>query len=348
MKYTLSIEQKSPDVTTEVIIGHGILKQSDFKKIAARYAIVTDQTVEKLYKEKLELDAPFIAFPAGEKHKTRATKAWIEDELLKEGIGRDAALIALGGGVVTDVGGFVAATYLRGIPFISIPTTLLGMVDASIGGKTGVNAPQGKNLIGAFYPPRCVLMDLAFLSTLPKQEMKNGMAEVIKYALIDDPAILKCATTSELVQRSVCVKKKIIESDFKESGLRAILNFGHTVGHAIETILDYQIGHGEAISIGMLIESLMSVEMGFLSEADFDRIVSIFKEHDLLLPLSPRITLEKCEEAMRHDKKSEAHVPRFVVLKEIGSVLPFDGKYCTRVDSKRLQEALKRYGSLSS
>lgn len=301
-----------------------------------------DETVAPLFQDllvKTGLDISIFTFPAGESSKTRETKQRLEDQMLAKGFGRGCALIAMGGGVTLDLGGFIAATYCRGVPLIHIPTTLLAMVDACIGGKTGVNTPQGKNLIGAFYPAAKVLIDVDTLDSLPEAQMRSGMAEVIKYGLTLDPTLLEESDLERRIFRSCALKKRIIEEDYQESGLRRVLNFGHTVGHAIELLTEYKILHGDAVALGMAIECAMSVEMGYLSEKSFLQIMQ-------LLPLQElHMEAEKLMEAMRHDKKSSLKSPRFVVLKEIGEVEPFSGSYCTEVNPEILERALTRYAS---
>jgi 3-dehydroquinate synthase len=271
-------------------------------------------------------------------------------------LGRDTLLIAIGGGVVTDLGGFLAATYNRGIPLILIPTTLLGMVDAAIGGKTGVNTHFGKNLIGAYYPPQDIFIDPSLLSTLPEKEWINGASEIIKYALIHSPALFQQLANNMdkwdardpiylqgLINASIAIKQEVIEADFQESGYRRILNFGHTIAHAIETLEDYRISHGEAVALGMLIEGYLSYRLGLLSQDEFEEINALLRLFRFPLHLPPSITLEKLLQAMATDKKAKGAHPRFVLLNGIGSVAPFDGTYCSEVDEKLLAEGFQ-YG----
>ena len=268
-------------------------------------------------------------------------------------MGRDTTLIVMGGGVATDLGGFVAATYCRGIPYISVPTTLLGMVDASMGGKTGVNVKSGKNLIGAFYPPKAIFIDLSMLATLPDKEILSGSAEMIKHGLIADKTLFNQLTEElklweqrdldffkTLVIENCKIKKKVVEGDFKESGERRILNFGHTIGHAIETVEEYSLSHGEAIAIGMIIEALISQKLGHLKETEFDAIYELIQTMGFPLKLSEKVTIEAMHRAMRQDKKAEGKIPRFVILHSIGKVESFKGAYCTSIEDSLLYEAL--------
>lgn len=239
---------------------------------------------------------------------------------------RSDAVVSVGGGAVTDVAGFVAATWLRGVKVIHMPTSLLGMVDASVGGKTGINTAEGKNLVGAFHPPAAVLADLDTLNTLPKNEMISGMAEVIKCGFIADPAILdlveqnteavtdpQSETLRELIERAIAVKARVVSEDLKESGLREILNYGHTLGHAIELVERYSWRHGAAVSVGMMFAAELSRSVGRLGDADADRHRSILES--LGLPVTyRRDRWQGLLDGMRRDKKSRGDLLRFVVL----------------------------------
>ncbi|MFI5334797.1 MAG: 3-dehydroquinate synthase [Chlamydiales bacterium] len=340
-------------MTSEVWIGKGILKEKSFRekllKLSSRFALIMDEGVAKLFKEKLfahGLDLELFTFPPGEKHKTRETKQALEDQMLSRRFGRTSALIAMGGGVVTDLGGFVAATFCRGVPLILIPTTLMGMVDACIGGKTGVNTPHGKNLIGAFYSAQLVVSDLDCLTSLPAHEVRSGMAEVIKYALTLDPSLLDVKDQETLVRRSCALKEEVVGSDFGEDGRRRLINFGHTVGHALERIEEWRMPHGDAVAIGMLIECLISVELGYLKKEDFFTALKWVCAYDFPLALSSRVTLESLLSAMAYDKKSSGPLPSFVLLKKIGEVVPFGGRYCIEVDPKILEKALQKYAEI--
>ncbi|TLM86358.1 3-dehydroquinate synthase [Pseudarthrobacter sp. NamE2] len=239
---------------------------------------------------------------------------------------RSDAIVAVGGGAVTDLAGFVAATWLRGVKVIHMPTSLLGMVDASVGGKTGINTAEGKNLVGAFHPPAAVLADLDTLDTLPRNEIISGMAEVIKCGFIADPAILdlvekdtdavsdpRSETVRELIERAIAVKAKVVSEDLKESGLREILNYGHTLGHAIELVERYSWRHGAAVSVGMMFAAELARSVGRLSDADADRHRSILES--LGLPVTYRKDRwQGLLDGMRRDKKSRGDLLRFVVL----------------------------------
>ncbi|BCW45763.1 3-dehydroquinate synthase [Arthrobacter sp. StoSoilB5] len=243
---------------------------------------------------------------------------------------RSDAIVAVGGGAVTDLAGFVAATWLRGVKVIHMPTSLLGMVDASVGGKTGINTAEGKNLVGSFHPPAAVLADLDTLKTLPKNELISGMAEVIKCGFIADPAILdlvekntdavmdpESAVVRELIERAIAVKANVVSQDLKESGLREILNYGHTLGHAIELVERYSWRHGAAVSVGMMFAAELSRSVGRLSDADADRHRTILES--LGLPTTYRKDRwQGLLDGMRRDKKSRGDLLRFVVLDGVG------------------------------
>ena len=330
------------------------------EKLNKRPIIITDShLVHSLGKncqqvlQKQGLEVELIFFPAGEIHKTRETKQLLEDELLLKQYGRDTCLIALGGGVVTDVVGFVAATYCRGVPVIYLPTTLLAMVDACIGGKTGVNTLHGKNLIGTFSQPYAVLIDVAHLTTLPEHELNNGVVEMIKYGvianriLLDDlknyPNKIKQRDLNFLIEKiysSCLIKKNIVEQDEKEQGLRQLLNFGHTIGHAIEAIENYQISHGEAVAIGMLVESYLSVQCGYLHHSDLAVLQKIFQNYGLPLKTSAFQNKIKFQQQLRLDKKAIRNIPHFVLLDRMGNPHRHQGANTMAVDPVHLAQTL--------
>ncbi|MDE2388853.1 MAG: 3-dehydroquinate synthase [Betaproteobacteria bacterium] len=338
--FTPSSEKRSYPIH----IGHGILQRVDL--IAAhlpqkRVAIVSNTTVAPLYLEKLQtalnklgIQSFPVILPDGEAHKNWETLNLIFDALLKNHCERNTALLALGGGVVGDLTGFAAATYLRGVPFIQIPTTLLAQVDSSVGGKTGINHPLGKNMIGAFYQPRLVLTDSATLETLPDRELRAGLAEVIKYGLIRDPAFFDWleqnmhrllardpVTMNEAIQRSCENKAEIVAADEKEKGIRALLNLGHTFGHAIENGMGYGIWlHGEAVAAGTVMAAELSRRMKLISEADVQRIRKIFIQAGLPVT-APKMPPEKYVQLMALDKKVESGKMRFIVLNRIGEAV---------------------------
>jgi len=273
-----------------------------------------------------------MQLPDGEQYKTLATLESIYDTLIEWRFDRYCGLLALGGGVIGDLTGFAAATYLRGIPFVQLPTTLLAQVDSSVGGKTGVNHPQGKNLIGAFYQPRHVHIDVALLATLPAREYAAGLAEVVKYGIIRDAAFFawlekergtlanrSTAALETAVMRSCQIKADVVESDENEQGLRAILNYGHTFGHAVETLAGYGVvRHGEAVAIGMVLAARTAARLGLGSQNDVARISALLKAFDLPVD-PPAFPAEDYLAVMRHDKKAREGGIRLVLNQGIGA-----------------------------
>jgi 3-dehydroquinate synthase len=279
-----------------------------------------------------------VTFPAGEASKNRKEWARLTDLLLDRGVGRDGGIIALGGGVAGDLAGFVAATYLRGIPFLQAPTSLLAMVDASVGGKTGVDTRHGKNLVGAFHPPTAVLADPRVLQTLPERDYVGGLAEAVKHGLIADrdyfdwmereaEALLRReeAALTWLVRRSVEIKAEVVSADERESGRRAILNAGHTVAHALEQATGFQLPHGEAVSLGLVAESELAEVVG-VAEGDIrKRVVSLLGRIGLPVRLAQRVSAEQVLEAMTRDKKNRMAQIRFALPSAIGCMADAGG-----------------------
>ena len=300
-------------------------------------AIISDEVVAPLYLNQLleglpEKNIITYVLPKGEQEKKLKTVHKIIDHLLENGFGRDATLISLGGGVVCDITGFVASVFMRGVNVIQIPTTLLAQVDASVGGKTGVNHSRGKNLIGSFYQPSAVICDTTFLSSLNSKEMSDGLAEIIKYGLIYDrdffvwlqsnvANILEQdrASLGHAVQRSCQIKAEIVAQDEKEQSIRAILNFGHTFGHAIENQTGYdQWSHGQAIAAGMVLASKLSAKMSLISKDDVGAVKDILSKAGLPVE-PPKINVNDFIDAMKTDKKVKDRVIQLVLLKEIGN-----------------------------
>jgi len=316
----------SPPYTIRVgkgILGHlsGWLAREAGKR---RGILVTDSHVAGLHAPAVAaaLDANAlhpepVVFPAGEESKTRRTKEMVEDSMIDAGMGRDAILIALGGGVVTDLAGFTAATFMRGVPWVAVPTTLLAMVDASIGGKTGVDHPKGKNLIGAFHQPSAVFIDIDFLDSLPDDEYRSGLAEVVKAGIIRDESLFRrllddhgailsrdAAAVIEVISAACRIKAEVVADDEKEGDLRKILNFGHTVGHALERLSGYRLGHGQAVSIGMVIEARLAVRLGLLAEEDAAAIEKTLSGLGLPTRIPGPVDAAGILEACRSDKKA--------------------------------------------
>lgn len=295
----------------------------------------------------------------GEKAKSISYLEKITNFMLEQGMGRDTCLIALGGGALLDIAGFIASIYSRGIPFIAIPTTLLSMVDACLGGKTAINTFQGKNTLGTFYPASHILIILECLNTLPKIQMQSALAEIIKYALIldkdlftnlqlgvdlwknKDPSFLK-----KLINCSLEAKKSVIEQDLKDQGLRRILNFGHTIAHALESIWEYQIPHGHAVAIGLLIESHLSFQVGLLYYEELKSIVDLLKSYGLTEKFKP-FSYQDLENFMQKDKKNKGKDIRFVLLSSIGKAYECSGEYCQTVPKEDLLTSISWYNNLS-
>jgi 3-dehydroquinate synthase len=306
---------------------------------SAQALIVTNTTVAPLYAERLQSalathhgSVHVLALPDGEEFKDWQTLNLIFDALLQRACDRKTVLYALGGGVVGDMTGFAAASYMRGVPFVQVPTTLLAQVDSSVGGKTAINHPLGKNMIGAFYQPRLVVCDLETLATLPAREFSAGLAEVIKYGPIADMEFLgwleanigglakrRTDLIAHAVMRSCAIKAWVVGQDEREAGLRAILNFGHTFGHAIEAGLGYgQWLHGEAVGCGMVMAMHLSMRLGLVDRAFVERLTSLLREAGLPV-LAPRLGADRYLELMRVDKKAEAGELKFVVIDRPGS-----------------------------
>ncbi len=322
-----------------ILIGAGLLQDTALlagQLHARELLIVTDDNVGPLYLERLAaalqgFRVGKLVLPAGEEHKTLATLARVLDALVDGRFNRDCAVVALGGGVIGDIAGFAAACYQRGVDFVQLPTTLLAQVDSSVGGKTGVNHPGGKNLIGAFHQPVAVIADTATLETLPERELKAGLAEVIKYGLIRDAGFLAWleehlegllardpAALTTAIRRSCSCKAEIVARDEREQGERALLNFGHTFGHAIEAGAGYGAWlHGEAVAAGMMLATEMSQRLGWLGPGDVARVRRLLERAGLRTE-PPRFGGGKAMELMRMDKKVAAGRVRLVLLKALG------------------------------
>jgi 3-dehydroquinate synthase len=342
-------------------IGLGLLEDITawIPKSISAVVIITDHHVRKLYAPLLEraleragYKTLLLTFPAGEKSKNNRTKAKLEEQMLAQGCGRDSFIIALGGGVVGDLAGFIAATYMRGIPYIQIPTTLLAMVDSSVGGKTGINTPQGKNLIGAFWQPTAVISDIHCLKTLSKHQMINGLIEALKMFLTSDAAslhylqehvsaILDCdeAILSNIVLRAVTIKADIVASDERENHQRAILNCGHTIGHALEQLSNYQLLHGYAVALGILVEAKIAQLMGYLAEKQYVVIRSIFNRLDILTSELEQFDVNAVIQSTQSDKKKQAGLVRYVLLKDIGCVYEINNQFVHPVPDEIVRRA---------
>jgi len=332
------------DRSYPIHIGSGLLGQPELilpHLPQKRVMVVTNTVVAPLYLAKLKatleaagVTVAQVVLPDGEVHKNWETLNLIFDALLTQRAERKTTLIALGGGVIGDMTGFAAASYQRGVPFIQIPTTLLSQVDSSVGGKTGINHPLGKNMIGAFYQPKVVLADTDTLKTLPARELSAGLAEVIKYGLIWDADFLAWleanmdrlraldpTAITHAIYRSCEIKAQVVGQDEREGGIRAILNLGHTFGHAIETGMGYGNWlHGEAVAAGMVMAAETSRRMGWLSEADVARTRALIRVAGLP-DVAPDLGVDTYLEYMGHDKKVEGGKMRFVLLKKLGEAV---------------------------
>jgi 3-dehydroquinate synthase len=326
----------------DIHIGNGVLKHISGALRAigiaegSQVAIVSNMVVAPLYAAQVEASLrsagflPFVcSIPDGEQQKTLATVASLYDQFLAGGLDRSGTVLALGGGVTGDVAGFAAASYMRGVRFVQVPTTLLAMVDASVGGKTGVDLPDGKNLVGAFKQPALVLIDPAVLATLPADEFRSGMAEMIKHGVIGDADLFTelengqgrypDSGMAERIARALRVKIAIVEEDPFEQGRRAVLNLGHTVGHALERLSDFSLRHGEAVSIGMVAAAKIAVELGRADVSLADRIEAILSAWGLPVRCPP-FDAGAILAAMTHDKKKQGHGLRWVLPLAIGQV----------------------------
>jgi len=314
--------------------------------------LITDANVAEHYLEPVTeslraagLAAEAVTLPPGEGSKTLEAAARLYDRMLKAGLDRGSVAVGLGGGVVTDLAGFVAATYMRGIPWIAVSTSLLGQVDASVGGKTGVDHPECKNLIGAFHQPAAVLADVSTLATLPQEELRTGLAEVVKHAMIRDAdlmarlereadALLACDTAvfEDVDARNVRIKAEVVSADEREGGLRRILNYGHTIGHAIESLAMESGGrlagtpltHGRAVALGMVAEACIAERRGRLAAEVADRQRDLLARFGLPVALEEPLDADRCLAIMRHDKKAQAGRLRFVLPEAVGSVCQTD------------------------
>jgi len=348
MMQTITVDLvNSPEQRSYPIhIGNDLLSQADLilpHLSQKRVAIISNTTVAPLYLDKLReslgrhgVESVPVILPDGESYKNWETMNHIFDALLTHRCERNTTIIALGGGVVGDLTGFAAASFLRGVPFIQIPTTLLAQVDSSVGGKTGINHPQGKNMIGAFYQPQLVLADSSTLDTLPDRELRAGIAEIIKYGLIGDLSFFEWleqnmeqllvrepSVLHEAIRRSCEMKAEIVAADEKESGVRALLNLGHTFGHAIENGMGYGVWlHGEAVAVGIIMAAELSLRLNLINEADVLRIRKIFVDTGLPV-VAPDFSTDKYLDLMSLDKKVSAGKIRFILLNRIGEASLF-------------------------
>lgn len=344
--------QRSCDDSYEILLGHGILDQLEgihpALADADRFVIVTDSVVNPLYGKqvqeslsRLSVPTDIIEIPAGEPSKCMSVVLDVAGQLMKLNASRKSVLIALGGGVVGDLTGFVASIFKRSMPFVQIATSLVAQVDSSVGGKTGVDLREGKNLLGTFYQPKAVLIDLAFLETLSDNDFKNGMAEIIKYGIISDEEMFEKleqgkdpvltrdpATMAYLIKRSCEIKADIVEKDEKETDLRRILNYGHTLGHALEAASGYQLSHGQAVAIGMAAAAKISYRLDYLDEPTCNRIIRLVDLYGLPTRIAADFDARQIVGFLASDKKAVGSRLYFVLVKKIGE--PFMTAHVTQ------------------
>ena len=367
--------RRERDGSYPIVIGSGIFpalaRELKRQPLGSGYAIISDATVARLHGPRLlsalrahKLKARLLTFPAGEKSKN--PKVWLAliGRMLEAGLGRDAAVIALGGGVTGDLAGFAAASYLRGVPFIQVPTSLLAMVDASIGGKVGLDLAQGKNLVGAFWQPKAVYVDLDCLKTLPPLHLQNGLAEVVKSAMIADAELYELLDNHtdiveapdprillQMIKRSLRVKATVVEKDELETlGLRKILNYGHTIGHALEALSNYRLLHGFAIALGMQAAARIAMDMGFLHMGDYDRQNLLLCTLGFPLQMPARLSARlKTREGKAQffaylfkDKKVKAGRVEMVLLRGIGRVKKFEDNWTVPVSAEMIEAGLQQ------
>ncbi len=323
-----------------------------------RLVIITDDNVNKIYGAKLshtlnQYKPLLLSFAPGEKSKNHQTKQYLEEKMIQHHCNRETLILALGGGVVGDLAGFIASTYMRGVPYIQIPTTLLAMVDSSVGGKTSINTHHGKNLIGTFWQPNCVIADLNCLVTLSRTNMINGLIEAIKMFMTNDVHYFNYVSKNmdgvlhnnlpiikNIVERAIKIKVAIVSLDEKESHQRMILNFGHTIGHALEQITDYTMLHGYAVALGILVEAKIAQLLGYLSHVDYQIIQSLFLQLDISGTQLKNMDSDAIIQATKSDKKTKANTVRYVLLKQIGQVCHDNNRFAYPVSETLVKNAL--------
>lgn len=338
--------KKTVDGSYKIFIEKGIIEKLpeylDVFSLGQKYAIITDSGTKKIHGEKLlkifkktGISATIFSFKAGEKSKSLKTLEHLAEKMIAKNFTRKDVVIALGGGVVGDIAAFLASVFLRGIPCIQIPTTLLAMVDSAIGGKNGVDMNCGKNLLGTIVQPKAVFIDINFLKTLPENQIRNGLGEIIKYGVIKDPELFKFIeqnlkkifsldekTINYIIEKSVSIKVKVVENDELECKDRMILNYGHTYGHALEKLSNYKLLHGYAISIGMVMANEMAIKKGLLSKHDAERIKKLFIKVGLPVHTMKKPTIKD----LLSDKKRTGDFINFVLPKKIGEMVIYKEK----------------------
>ena len=334
------------------------IKES-IKSLSKKYkkvAIVTDKNIWSIYNDTLKnKDVLNILLRPGEKSKSIQVKNYIEENLFENNFNRKSIIIGVGGGVIGDLVGFTVSTFMRGIDLIHIPTTLVSIIDSSIGGKTAIDNKYGKNLIGTFYNPKEILIDLNFLSSLPSKEIRQGMAEIIKYSIIDNKQLFKTLETintnllsnnKSIIQRIIktCmqIKIKTIKADFREGDKRMILNFGHTVGHALERLFNYKEAHGDCIGLGMLIESKISQNINKITVKEYEEIKRILFRYNLLSLKINKTNTKKLISFMRLDKKNSTNNITFSIPKNIGNIYKNNGKHSIEISDIIIEKSINK------
>jgi len=359
--------KKVVDDSYDIEVGYGLTESlvNDLKNglvgKTKKLAVITDSIVKDLYADKIAerlveegFKVDTFVFPEGEKSKTREVKADIEDQMLAKGYRRDCAVVAIGGGVVTDLAGFLAGTFGRGVPFVNYATTLLAAADASVGGKTAVDTPLATNLIGLFNQPKKVYLDIETWNTLPKRQIISGLAETIKHACLADKDMFEYLETHmedilnldkeacERISEDNCrIKYEVVMKDELESGLREVLNLGHTVGRAVETVSDYELLHGEAVSIGLVAAVKISEKLGLVTASDRERVVALLAKAGLPVAIPDYIDREVLVKKLYTDKKVRDGKLRFVLQDGIGSVKEFEpGVFATPLEESFVREVI--------
>ena len=367
MKFYCELKRVVDD-SYDIEIGHDLydkliddLKSGLCGKVK-KFAVVTDSIVVDLYGRKIYdlikgagFTADMFVIPEGEKSKTRQMKEFVEDSMLEKGYRRDCAIIAVGGGVVTDLAGFVAGTFGRGVPFVNYATTLLSAADASVGGKTAVDTPLATNLIGMFNQPKKVYLDIETWKTLPREQIASGLAETIKHGCLGDKELFEflennvdkvfdndCEACEYISEHNCEVKYNVVMKDERESGLREVLNLGHTVGRAIETVSDYKLYHGEAVAIGLVAQARLGEKYGFISHENVQRVESLIKKAKLPAEIPDYIDKAELVKKLYTDKKVRDGKLRFVFQKEIGEVMQFgENNFAKEVSEPEIAEIIE-------
>ncbi|MFO8058072.1 MAG: 3-dehydroquinate synthase [bacterium] len=367
--------RRTVDDSYDLVVGSALMERlaADLRRapLGDRYVVISDSTVMKLHGNELTeclrkagLKVDRIGFPEGESSKSRKMKQYLEEHMLGLGLGRDCCVIACGGGVTGDLAGFTASTYLRGVPVVMYPTTLLSMVDSSIGGKTAIDVPEGKNLLGTFHQPRAVYIDVSMLETLPRRHLLSGMAEVVKHGIIKDREFVKVLedrgmdlidgdpdAQKEIILESCRIKSEVVSADEKELDYRRILNYGHTLGHAVEAASNYSLYHGEAISLGMAMEAGLAESLEILPAKERERQDALLKK--LGLPVKAKVVLKALlGRAVRpqdilsyvhQDKKTREGITEYVLPVRLGQMKRYKKKVGVPVDDKTTLKLLKRF-----